>query len=314
MQNNQEQRLDAAESLWFKRQLEYIKTELIEKLVPANLARMYIPTEDGVPDWVNVFTYRMIQRFGKAKIVGHDPDDIPTADATGQEFSKVIKTIASSYRYTIDEIKAAAATNMPLDMQKALSARMAIDNELDRILAFGDTETGMEGALNLSTVASALTPTTKTGGAPWATAGNTADEVAADFSKILTAVVSDLQGAGGPTFQKFLVLVPIAQYGCLGMKRLGTNSDTTLLDYILSKFPWVEGIQPWARCAGAGDSSSDRMMIFPRNPLVISAVVPREFTPLPPQERNLSFVVNATLKTAGVVSRYPIAVRYMDGI
>jgi hypothetical protein len=309
-----EQRLDAGESIWFKRQLEYIKTELIEKLVPANLARLYIPTEEGVPDWVNVFTYRQVQRFGVAKIVGHDPDDIPTADATGQEFSKVIKTVASSYRYTIDEIKAAAATNTPLDMQKALSARMAIDNEMDRILAFGDTATGLEGILNLSTVDAALTPTTKTGGAPWATATNTPDQVAADFSKILTTIVGDLQGAGGPMFQKFTALVPIEQYGYLGMTRLGTNSDTTLLDYLLSKFPWLEGIEPWARCNGAGGSGADRMVVYARNPMVVSAVVPREFTPLPPQERNLSYVVNATAKTAGVVARYPVAIRYMDGI
>ena len=309
-----EMRLDAGESLWFKRQLEYIKTELIEKLVPANLARLYIPTEEGVPDWVNVFTYRQVTRYGVAKIIGHDPDDIPTADASGTEFSKVIKTIASSYRYTIDEIKAAAATDTPLDAQKAMSARMAIDNELDRILAFGDTGTGLEGLLSLSTVASPLTPTAKTGGAPWATALNTADEVAADFSKILTALMGDLQGAGGPMFQKFTALVPIEQYGFLGMKRLGVNSDTTLLDYMLSKFPWLEGIEPWARCDGAGGSGADRMVVYARNPMVVSAVVPREFTPLPPQERNLSYVVNATSKTAGVIARYPIAIHYMDGI
>ena len=311
---NTEMRLDAGESLWFKRQLEYIKTELIEKLVPANLARLYIPTEEGVPDWVNVFTYRQVTRYGVAKIIGHDPDDIPTADASGAEFSKVIKTIASSYRYTIDEIKAAAATDTPLDAQKALSARMAIDNELDRILAFGDTSTGLEGILNLSTVDAALTPTVKTGGAPWGTATNTPDQIAADFAKILTTIVGDLQGAGGPMFQKFTALVPIEQYGLLGMTRLGIASDTTLLDYLLSKFPWLEGIEPWARCNGAGGSGSDRMVVYARNPMVVSAIVPREFTPLPPQERNLSFVINATCKTAGVIARYPIAIRYMDGI
>ena len=162
-------RLDAAESAFFKRQLEFIDRTVYEHVYPENKARRLIPTQAGVPDWAKVYTWRLFEKFGNAKIVANMADDIPRADVAGTEESKVIKPIASSYGWDVFEIKAAAATGTALDSLKAMSARLAIETELDRILALGDTTHGLDGLLALGDVTPANVAVKAYGDTEWTT-------------------------------------------------------------------------------------------------------------------------------------------------
>ena len=120
--SNNETRLDASESIFFKRQLESIDQRLYETVYPENKARSLIPTIAGVED-LPVYTWRMIKQFGKATIVADMADDVLRSDVSGEEQSQLIKTIASSYAWDIDEIKFASRVGTPLDFLKAMSAR-----------------------------------------------------------------------------------------------------------------------------------------------------------------------------------------------
>jgi len=307
-----ESRLDAAESVWFKRQLEFIDKTMNETIFPDNLARQYIPTQPGVPEWANVYTWHMFTKFGQAKLISNNSDDLPRADATGQEASKIIKDLGDSYGWTLREIKRAAATGTPLDSMKSMAARFAIDTKMDDILANGSTAHGLEGLLSL-TGANTFTPKTKSaGGLTWAVA--TADEMAADLFGIVSKAVSDLKMSGGTVFQRYTILLPIEQYALAAQKRMGDGSDTTVLKFCLNNSPWIEAIEPWHHCDAAGGGGTDRMVAYPRNPLVVAAIVPQEFTALSPELRNLEYVVNCIASTGGVVCRYPVAVLYGDGI
>ena len=119
-------RLDAAESVWFQRALEFIDTQNYEHLEPANLARTYVPTQPGVPEWALTYTWRMFQKFGEAKIIGNASTDLPRADADGAEQSKVVKLIGAAYGWDFREIKASAKTGTRLDEMKSMGAQFAI--------------------------------------------------------------------------------------------------------------------------------------------------------------------------------------------
>ena len=101
MLENNNTRLDAAESVFFKRQLEFIDKQLCEVIFPEHKARRLIPTQPGVPEWAKVYTWRLFEKFGKAKIVSNMADDIPRADTAGTEQSNIIKPIASSYGWDV---------------------------------------------------------------------------------------------------------------------------------------------------------------------------------------------------------------------
>lgn len=313
---NDNTRLDASESLFFKRQLEAIDKTVYETIYPELKARSLIPTVEGVPDTAPIYTWRMFNKVGSAKIVANMSDDLPRSDATGDESSQFIKTLGASYGWDVIEIKEANRVGTPLDSMKAGAARYAIENKIDQILATGDTYDGTNywarGLLNQANAGS-YTPVTKSGGGlTWA--AGTSDEIAADIFGITAKIVSNLKDSGGPQFHRFRVLIPVEQYNLIAQKRMGDGSDKTVLQFVMGNSPFVESITPWFRCDGAGANGLDRMAAYPMNPMVLGALVPMEYTTLAPEQRNLTMVTNAMARCGGVISRYPVALCYADGI
>src|SRR5574342_632700 len=90
-------RLDAAESVFFKRQLEAIDRELYQVQYPIMKARQLIPTQQGIPDWARTYTWRMFDKVGKAKFIGNNPKDLPRVSVLGGEQTKMIKPCGDAY-------------------------------------------------------------------------------------------------------------------------------------------------------------------------------------------------------------------------
>ena len=307
-------RLDAAEGIFFKRELEFIDQVDYEQMEAPNLSRLYIPTQPSVPDWAVEYTFRMYKHYGEAKIIGAAADDLPRADVEGAESTKNIKLMGAAYGWDFREIRAAAKTGRRLDAMKAMAARFSIEQLIDRILAKGLSSHGLDGLLNLSSV-STVTPSTKTGGGTsWSSATAKPDEIAGDMFAMAAAVVNGLQQAGSPAFYNLTILVPVDKHSILAQRRMGDGSNQTILQFVLQNSPYIKAIEPWYHCSGAGAGSTDRAVIYPRTPMVVAGLVPMEVQSMPPLQRNLEFVVNMVASCGGVVVRYPVAMRYMDGI
>jgi len=311
MQNN-EQRLDAAESAFFARQLESIDTQVYTKFKAVAKARSLIPTQQGVDENARVYTWRMYDHYGVAKIISNSADDLPSADADGEEQSQIIKNLGLSYGWDIFEIKAAMKAGFDLDNEKATATRAGIERLIDNLLATGDAVYGIEGLLAITGAATYTASTKGAGGLTWAVA--TPDEIVGDITGAITARRLALKGAGGPEFEKWSIVLPIDRYAQIAQQRMGDGSDKTILKYVLESSPWIESITDWSKCTGAGAASADRSVTYVRDPSVVAAVVPMEYRTLPPEQRNLRYIVNAVASTGGVVCRYPLAVVYTDGI
>lgn len=305
-------RLDASESVWFKRQLEAVDRTQYDVQFPENKARSLIPTQQGIPDWARVYVWRLYNKVGQAKIIANKADDLPRADATGEEGTKIIKPVGASYGWDIFEIKQAAGTGTPLDAMKAAAARHAIETEVDSILGLGNLLHGLDGLLSLSGT-NVVSPGAKTGGGT-AWSNGTPKEIQSDLRNAINTVIAANKGAGGPQFRRFVIVVPEIQYGYIAQEQFSSSSDTTILRWLLDNNPFIEDIIPWYLCSGAGVGGTDRMVIYPRNPIVLAGIVPMEYTALEPEKRNLEYVVDAYSTTGGVVCRYPFTVVYMDGI
>lgn len=305
-------RLDAAESVWFKRQLEAVDRQQYDVVFPENKARQLIPTQQGIPDWARVYTWRMYNKVGKAKIIGNKADDIPRADATGEEDSKVIKPVASSYGWDIFEIKYSAATGTPLDVMKAAACRQAVETEVDGILALGNVMHNLEGLLSLSGTQTVVPVAKSGGGTTWV--NGTPKEIQTDIRNAINKIIEANKGAGGPQFRRFVIAIPEIQFGHIAQEQFSSASDMTILTWLKENNPFIEDIVPWHLCTGAGALSTDRMVVYPRNPLVIAGIVPMEFSTQDPEKRGLEYVIDGVSTCGGVVCRYPFTVCYVDGI
>lgn len=304
-------RLDASESVFFKRQLETIAPRLYNVQYPEFLARTFVPTIGGLPDWAKVFIYRGYELVGTAaKPIADYAADLPRAGAKGAEVSQLIKTVGASFGYSRDEVRIASATNTPLLDLDAKAARRFVDMTVDTWLSLGDAQNGITGVLRVSgaTTETALTKTS--GGTAWALTG-VADEIAFD----VLALVAKIALVTKMAYTRFNVCLPIAHYNILSQKRMGDGSNMTILAYLLATSPYINSIKPWYQCTLAGGSlDATRMAAIPVAEDAVGALVPQEFMMEMPQERNLETVVNCTARCGGVVPFQPLAIGYMDSI
>lgn len=307
--------LDAAESMFFQRELEYVdKTVYMAPHAPM-LGRSLVPTLAGIPDWARSHTWREFDVVGASKFIANMADDLPRTDAQGNEFSKFIKPLGNSYGFSILDIKAAMAQGRSLDALGAQGSQLAVNEQIDSVMAIGDTKYKLEGLLNLTGVNTFTLSTKTAGGLTWGpieAPNATGDEMATDVIGLAGKIFEDTKGLYG----KVTIVLPIAQYNALGFRRVGnaTNQTSmTALEFCL-KSAFIAEIIPWHRCTGAGAGATNRMVGYCKSPLVLAGVVPMEWSPQPAQLRNLEYVINCIATTGGVIARAPVAIRYADGL
>jgi len=308
--------LDAGEAMTFLRQLESVDETAYQQLYPALMAQQLIPPESGVQPWAHTRTYRQYDRKGIAALISSMSDDLPLAEESGQEFTSYIKPFGMAYQYNVDEIQAAAATNIPIDQMRGANARWACERQVDQVLATGTVTMqngstinapGLLGLLNQTGTTAFTAGTKQQGGTTWGTiaAPNaTGDEVAAD----IMGACNNLFEATQQLFAKFRVLVNPKQYDYAAMKRLGSVSDTTALAFAKANCSYIEDVYPWWQIPVG------TMCVFAPSPLVAAAVVPMQWTPEAPQARNLTYVIPSRIRCGGVISRYPVAISYVTGL
>lgn len=309
MQNN-EVRLDAVETAWFARENETINKALYSKVYPENKARMLIPDEVPARGAGKVYTWGMVTNYGEAKEIANMAEDLPRAGTSVGDQSRIIKNYGASYGWDIIEIQEAARTGRPLTQMEADAAALAVDNKIDAVLATGD---GAVLGLLTQTNTTSLTLGTKAGGGKtWALA--TPKQIVADVALGIGNIITAMKASGGTPFAKYQVVIPPAQDILISTTPMGDGIDKTVKEYILANLP-VSGIDNWHRCVNAGSGGAiDRMAIYPKDPLVLGAVMAQELTIGAPQQKSLSFLVPMFARCGGVVVRFPVAMAYGDGL
>lgn len=295
--------LDNGESVFFARELESIKTRLYDVVYPELKARMFCPVDNSAGPGAESITYYQYDKVGMAKIIGDYSDDLPAADATGKKFTSPVESIGNSFRYNRQEVEASAMAGRPLRVMKAMAARRAHEQKVDEICAFGDSSTGLNGMLNHVNV-----PVGNAPNGAWAP-GTASDDVLADLNEGVQTMISTTKSVEAPDT---LLLSP-TKFTYLAQTRL-VDQNTTLLEFFLRTNPWIRNVDHWYRLEDAGVGGTQRMVFYRRDPSVLTLELPKEFTQLPVQERNLAFVVPCHSRIGGVIVYRPLAMLYRDGI
>jgi hypothetical protein len=302
--------LDAAESAFFLRELEHVKSKIYETKYPRYKARDLIPVDRSAGPGAEAITYQMFSQAGVAKIISNYADDLPRCDVFGKEYTSPVKSLGDSYGYNVQEIRAAAKVGKPLNQRKAASARRAIQEAEERIAAIGDAQTGLGGLLNHANVTTTVAGTKTAGGTTWAVA--TAAELLADLALLFNTVYAATAGHEAID----TIAVPGVQYALLATTPINNVSDTTVLEFFLAKYRalGIRDVVEWSRCSGAGTGGTDMAMGFIRSPDYVTLEIPQDFEQFPPQERNLEYIVPCHERIGGVLIYYPIAFASIYGI
>lgn len=298
-------RADANETLIFARQLEEIDAQLYDVQYPQFRARDLIPIRP-TSSAAQTYTYRSIDRAGRAKIVANYATDFPRVGAHSSEQSTKIASIGDSYGYSIQDVRAAAMANVPLEDTLARIAREAIAAFIDDVLWFGHTETGLTGLANNADV-DTVSPVN--GG--WETETD-AMKILEDLLVLERAAYND---SNGVEFVDTL-LIPQILFGKLSTMPLSSQVPTvSVLDYFRQKSMFIKNVEAvWRLNTADAAGTGPRAIVYRRDPSKLQGIVPIEFEQFPPQPQALMFDVFCHARCGGVVIRYPGSARYMDGI
>lgn len=296
--------LDAAESAFFDRQLDYIKNKTFDIKFPMFKSRTFIPTSGEVNPGATTVTYRQYTEVGQARIGSDASRHPPRVDIYGEEFTRPVRPVEASYGWHQKEIKSAAMAGLGLNPRRAAACRKAIERMLDEVAAIGAPNYGIAtGALNDAN------PTVDPSAANWDTPADP-DVIIAEIAGMWTGIVTDTNEVETAD----TLVLPPDQWTYIAVTPMSVDNPMTIMKYVKENLPDLTAVEPWYRLAGAGAGAVDRAWMYKRSPDVLQNEIVQEFEQLPPQPVGFEVVINCWAQTAGVAVYYPLAMRYLDGI
>lgn len=301
--------LDANESIFFLRELDFIKSKSYDVQYPELKARSLIPVSFEAGAGAETITYEQYDQVGMAKIVSSYADDLPRADIKGKEFTSRVRSLADAYGYNIQEIRAAKMAGKPLEQRKANAAKRAMMQKEDSIAALGDADFGLIGLINHPNISSTTLPADGTGASTlWST--KTPLLIIRDLNKVANFIVENTKEVEQPN----TMLMPVEKYNYIATTPVGDNADKTILKFFLDNSPYIKEVIPWNKLKAAGAGGLDRMIAYDKNPEKLTLEIPQDFEQLDLEQRGLEFLVPCHSRCGGVIIYYPLSVVYADGL
>lgn len=301
--------LDANESAFFQRELEFVKSNTYDVKYPELKARRLFPLNPEADPGATKITYQQYDQTGMAKIIANYADDLPRADVKGKEFSSPVKELGAAYGYTIKEIRSSSMAGKKLDQRRSNAARRAISQAENKYAFIGDSATGLPGFLSNANIPTVTIPNDGTGSSKlWS--AKTPAQILRDLNLLANAPAVNTKGVEVAD----TVLLPLQQYTYIASTPRSDNSDTTILKYFLANNPFIKQVEWVNELDGAGAGSTDRAVAYRRDPMALTLEIPSDFEQLEPEKRNLEYIIDCIESFGGVIIYYPLSIVFGDGI
>ena len=317
---NPSMRFDSEEdaSVFFARELDYIKSQSYDKIYPEFSALKLFPVSSEVDPGAETVTYYGYEKLGIAKIIQNYATDLPRADVKGKPSTAQIKSLGSSYGYSLQEMRSSRMTGKSLDTRKSNASRYAIDYLTNRIAWSGDEETGLMGVLSPGNdvpiyalpLNAAGTSTKFVDKTPMECLNNINAMVA--FTAMLTKSVEQPDTLALPT-DAYLYLADTPM-----IINPGTGAVSTILSWILKNSPRLKNIVEVPELNADSDITpypgQGVGFMFKSDPDKFTIEMPLMFFQYPIQPKGLEFEVPCEARAAGALIYYPLSMLIALGV
>ena len=306
-------RFDSEEdaSVFFARELDYIKSKSYDKIYPEFTALNNFPITHEVPEGAETMTYYSYEKTGMAAIISNYATDLPRADVKGSPTTAYVKSIGDSYGYSIQEMRASRMAGKSLDTRKAEAARYAIDRKTNEIAFAGDKEHKLMGMLSsdnnipLYTLATVETKTS------WK--DKSAAEILADINGMFayqSRITQDVERAD-------TLALPPAVFIDISTRQI-PNTGYTVKRFLLENAPYLKNIITAPELSAENKATNpygvDVAMLYTNSADKFSLEIPMAFYQYPLQNRNLEVIVPCEERVAGIVLYYPLSALLAVGV
>lgn len=306
---NNPMRLDSNESVFFNRELAYVKAKSYDAKYAELKGLSLIPISTEAGAGVNEIIFHQYRGVGFAKVIADYAKDFPRVDIYGEEKAVKVKGIGDSYGYSIKEIRASQRTGKNLDQRRAITARRAHDEMMNRMALRSNTADGTFGLLDFPGITEVTlqadgTSSSKT----WAS--KTPDQIVRDINDLVSAVMEPTSAREVPD----TLLLPIAQYNDIATRRIGEAGEKTLMRYILDNSPYIKRIDWLSELKNFGAGGTNRTLVGRFDEEHLTLEIPQPFEQFEAQQEGMEFTIPCHSECAGTIIYYPLAFAYADGI
>jgi hypothetical protein len=301
-------RLDRAESVFFARETEFIKTKTYDAKPPELKGLRLVPQAGDLPTGIEQITYRRYFEAGEAKVIADYAKDFPRVDVFAKEYTSKVMDIGDSYGYSIKEIRASMRSGKRLDQRRALTARRTIERKLDRLTLRTDSDWGTYGLLDYPGITEATLPADGAGGSKsWP--AKSVDQILRDLSIMLDAVNVPTNGVE----EADTALLPLPTRNLLVNTRLGDNT-ISLMKYIQDNFPQIKRIEWLNELRGIGAGGTNRIMVGKFDNEHLENQIVGDFEQLETEHEGGEYTSPCMATTGGIIIYYPMAFAFADGV
>ena len=306
---NNPMRLDSNESVFFNRELAYVKARSYDAKYAELKGLSLIPISTEAGAGINEIIFHQYRGVGFAKVIADYAKDFPRVDIYGEEKAVKVKGIGDSYGYSIKEIRASQRTGKNLDQRRAITARRAHDEMMNRMALKSNTADGTFGLLDFPGITEVTLQADGTNSSKtWAS--KTPDQIVRDINDLVSAVMEPTSAREVPD----TLLLPIAQYNDIATRRIGEAGEKTLMRYILDNSPYIKRIDWLSELKNFGAGGTNRALVGRFDEEHLTLEIPQPFEQFEAQQEGMEFTIPCHSECAGTIIYYPLAFAYADGI
>jgi hypothetical protein len=311
-------RLDANETVFFERELTHVMRRVYEREYAELEAFRLLPINREASEADDTILWHAFDAVGIAKFIANYADDLPRVDVYGEEHISPVRPIGAAYGYSVQDVRRSAKTGRRLEQRKANAARMAVDQQMNRVGFYGDSSRGLKGLFttpNTNDVTAAAAAAAPNGTAWTATSGKTPDEILADLNDLVDSIPNATRGVHRATH----LVIPADRHSYLKNTPRSAGSDKSILQWFQDANPDIVIEKSYEMQAvtslPSGAAGTDHVaMAYAKDPDNLAMAIPMAFRQHPPQSRNLEFVVNTEARIGGVIVWRPLTISFMEGV
>lgn len=306
-------RFDSAEdaSIFFARELDYIKSKSYDKVYPEFTALNHFPITHEVPEGAETVTYYSYEKTGFAEIISNYATDLPRADVKGEPTTAMIKSIGDSYGYSVQDMRASRMAGKSLDTRRAEAARYSADRKVNQIAFAGDKVHKLMGMLSSDNDIPLYTLATVDGKTSWK--DKTANQILDDINSMFAyqaKLTQDVERAD-------TLALPPDVYIDISTRQI-PNTGYTVKKFLLENAPYLKEIISAPELSGQnGDMNpygANVALLYTNSEEKFSLEIPMAFYQYPLQNRNLEVIIPCEERVAGIIMYYPLSALIAVGV
>lgn len=306
-------RFDSAEdaSIFFARELDYIKSKSYDKIYPEFTALNHFPITHEVPEGAETVTYYSYEKTGFAEIISNYATDLPRADVKGEPTTAMVKSIGASYGYSVQDMRASRMAGKSLDTRRAEAARYSIERKTNEIAFAGDKKNKLMGMLSTDNDIPLYTLSTVENKTSWKE--KSAYDILADINGMFAyqaKLTQDVERAD-------TLSLPPDVFIDISTRQI-PNTGYTVKKFLLENAPYLKEIISAPELSDQNIATNpygaNVAMLYTNSADKFSLEIPLAFYQYSLQNRNLEVIVPCEERVAGIIMYYPLSALIAVGV